>query len=103
MSQNWLWPLPHLLPFILHQSSSHSAQSSLSCIILCVIRMALFFFYRGFVYLQHLSYHIKHAHGGKESKDIYVDHSKELASKVSAFRYIKCPANSLLDCTSQLH
>jgi len=65
--------------------------------------MAGFFFYRGYVYRRNLSYHIKHAHGGKESKDIYVDHSKELASNVSAFMYIKCRVNSLLDYTSQLH
>ena len=55
------------------------------------------------MYRRNLSYHIKHAHGGKESKDIHVDHSKERASKVSAFMYIKCPVNSLLNYTSQLH
>jgi len=52
---------------------------------------------------RNLSYHIKHAHGGKESKDIDVDHSKELASEVSAFMYIKCPVNSPMYYNSQLH
>jgi hypothetical protein len=55
------------------------------------------------VYRRNLAYHIKRAHGGKESKDISVDRSKELASRVSAFMYIKCPVNLLLDHISQLH
>jgi hypothetical protein len=65
--------------------------------------MSGFVFYRGYVYRRNLSYHIKLAHGRKEFKGTNVDHSKELASEVSAFMYIKCSVDSVLDYISQIH
>jgi hypothetical protein len=60
-----------------------------------------FVFRRGYAYRRNLTYHVKHDHEGKECT--YVDCGEEPASEVSAFMYIKCSVDLLLDCVSQLH